>query len=94
MIIFMQKRNIEQHRINYESVETYNCVRMMIRYSIVTCIKYRDIAWTKAEYADVPADTPQLPTQLQWRVWSKHLRDRLRYGLSFKKTHPRCCLVL
>ena len=80
--------------MNCESVETYNCVRMIVRYSIVKCITYRAIAWTEAEYVNVPADTRRLPTLLQWGVWSKHLKDRLIYGLSIKKTHPRCSLVL
>lgn len=80
--------------MNSESVEIYACVRMVVRYSIVKCIKYIAIGWTKAKYAYVQADTQQLPIQLQLGVWCKHLKDKLRYGISFKKTHPGCYLVL
>lgn len=80
--------------MNNESAEIYACVRMIVRYSIVKCIRYRAIGWTKAEYADVQGDIQQLPTQLQAGVWGKNLKDKLRYGISFKKTHPGCNLVL
>lgn len=77
-----------------ESVEIYACVRMIVRYSIVKCTRSRAISWTKAKYADVRTDTQQLPTQLQLRVWCKNFKDKVRYGISFKKTHPGCYLVL
>ena len=80
--------------MNTESVEIYACLLMIIRYSIVKCIRHRESAWTKAKYVDVLADTQQLPTQLQSGVWCKNLKDKLRYGFSFKKTHPGCNLVL
>ena len=79
-----------------ESVEIYACVRMIVRYSIVNCVRNRAICWTKAKYADVRTDTQPLPTQLQLRVWCKNLKDKdkVSYGISFKKTHPGCYLVL
>lgn len=80
--------------MNNESVEIYACVRMIIRYSIVKCIKCRAIDWNEANYVDVLGDIQQLPTQLQSGVWRKNLKDKLRYGISFKKTHPGCNLVL
>jgi hypothetical protein len=80
--------------MNNEFVEIYDCVRMIIRYSIVKCIKYRAIGWNKAKYVDILGDIQQLPTQLQAGVWCKNLKDKLRYGISFKKTHSGCNLVL
>ena len=80
--------------MNNEFFEIYACLRMIIRYSIVKCIKYRVIGWNKAKYVDVLGDIQQLPTQLQAGVWSKNLKDKLRYGISFKKTHSGCNLVL
>ena len=73
-----------------ESVESYACARMIIRYTIVKCIRHRESAWTKDKYFDVLADTQQLPTLLQSGVRYKNLKDKLRYGFSFKKTHPGC----
>ena len=80
--------------MNTESVEIYVCARMIIRYTIVKCIGRRESDRTKAKYSDVMADTQQLPTPLQMGVWCKNLKDKVRYGFSFKKTHPGCNLVL
>lgn len=80
--------------MNNEFAQIYDCVRMIIRYSIVKCIKYRAIGWNKAKYVDVPGDIQQLPTLLRTGVWCKNLKEKSRYGISFKKTHPGCNLVL
>lgn len=80
--------------MNNKSFEVYECLPMINRDSVVTCLKYGIIGRTKAKYVDVLTDAQQLPIQLQPAVWSKTLKYKLRYGLSFKKIHPGCNLVL
>ena len=94
MIIFIVERKIKLSKVNTESVEIYLSARMIFKDAIITCFRHRENAWTKFKYVDVLTDTQQLPTRLQSGVWCKNLKDNLGYGFSFKKTYPRCNLVL